>query len=173
MPETKIPKLDNGAISYTAVSIQGSRTALRTVNETTHFTHYTIAHAHLGVYAFFTMMMFGSIYYIAPRLVGAEWRSSGLIKLHFWCSAVGMAIYFIGLTVGGVLQGLMMNAPDTPFMEVVRFTVPFLYSRTVAGVLMTIGHVAFAILCLNMFLQRGRDLAGPTLFTTGRKLRES
>src|SRR5262249_5230185 len=53
-----------GAMSYTAVSVQGSFEALRTMNEVVHFTHYTIAHAHLGLYAFFTMIMFGSMYYI-------------------------------------------------------------------------------------------------------------
>src|SRR5690606_22678137 len=52
-----------GGMSYTLVSVQGSLTALRTLNRATHFTHYTIAHAHLGVYAFFTMTMFGVMYY--------------------------------------------------------------------------------------------------------------
>ncbi|MBT8494860.1 MAG: cbb3-type cytochrome c oxidase subunit I, partial [Deltaproteobacteria bacterium] len=65
-----------GAMAYTVVSIQGSLTALRTVNETSHFTHYTIAHAHLGVYAFYSMIAFGALYYIMPRLVGREWISS-------------------------------------------------------------------------------------------------
>ena len=41
-----------GAISYTAVSLQGMFTALRSVNRITHFTHWTIAHAHVGVYGF-------------------------------------------------------------------------------------------------------------------------
>ena len=43
-----------GAISYTLVSLIGSAMALRTVSEITHFTHFTVGHAHHGVYAFFT-----------------------------------------------------------------------------------------------------------------------
>ena len=159
-----------GAISYTAVSVQGSLTALRSINEVTHFTHYTIAHSHLGVYAFFTMVMFGSIYYIAPRLVGAEWHSSFLVKLHFWTTAIGMLIYFVGLSVGGVLQGFALNNADIPFLTVVAKTMPYLLSRSVAGTAMTVGHVAFAILAFKMFALHGRQFRGPTLFSSRRRL---
>ena len=38
-----------GGMMYTAASVQGSLQALRSVNTVTHFTHYTVAHAHLGL----------------------------------------------------------------------------------------------------------------------------
>ncbi len=158
-----------GGMSYTVVSFQGSLQSLRFWNEVTHFTHYTIAHAHLGVYAFFTMTMFGAIYYVAPRLTGREWISARLIKVHFWGTALGMTVYWVGLTWGGVVQGFKLNNPDLPFLDVVAYTVPFLWSRTFAGVLMTVGHVAFAILAWNMFTLKGAELAGPTLFTSRRR----
>jgi Cbb3-type cytochrome oxidase, subunit 1 len=41
---------------------------------------------------FFTMTIFGSMYYIVPRLVGREWRYGSLIKLHFWASAYGIGL---------------------------------------------------------------------------------
>lgn len=153
-----------GGMAYTVVSYQGATQALRSVNEVSHFTHYTIAHAHLGVYAFFTMVMYGAVYYIAPRLTGREWASAGLIKLHFWGTALGMVAYWVGLTWGGWFQGLMMNDPDVPFLDVVAYTVPFLWSRTFAGVLMAVGHVAFAVLAWKMFFDRDSGLQrGPTL----------
>ena len=73
-----------GAIAYTAVSAQGSLEALKGINVITHFTHYTVAHAHLGVYGFFTMIMFGATYYILPRMTGREWASASMIRMHFW-----------------------------------------------------------------------------------------
>jgi len=157
-----------GAMSYTLVSVQGSLTALRTVNETTHFTHYTIAHAHLGMYAFVTMILFGSIYYIMPRLTGQEWSSARLIKVHFWMTAVGMAIYFLGLSAGGVLQGLMLKDPSVPFLDIVAKTIPYLWSRSFAAVLMTTGHVAFAWLVGRMMVDWYRDQSydGPTYLNT-------
>ena len=159
-----------GAMSYTLVSVQGSLTSLRVVNEITHFTHYTIAHAHLGVYAFYTMIMFGAMYYILPRLVDREWISSRLIRVHFWCSAVGIIVYWVGLTLGGVWQGMLMNDPDIPFLDIVGKMIPFLWSRSLAGGLMTVGHVAFAISVWHMLRRNGAWLVGPTLFNTGRTI---
>ena len=74
-----------GAVNYTLVSLTGSAMAIRSVNEITHFTHFTVGHAHQGMYAFFTMVMFGSIYYILPRILLKEWPSAALIRTHFWC----------------------------------------------------------------------------------------
>ncbi|MFU8805613.1 MAG: cbb3-type cytochrome c oxidase subunit I, partial [Bradymonadaceae bacterium] len=143
-----------GAMMYTAISLQGSMMALRTINETTHFTHYTVAHAHLGMYGFFAMTMFGACYYIMPRLTGREWSSAPLIAVHFWCTAVGMALYFVGLTIGGRNQGLMLNEPSVPFLDIVAYTIPYLWSRSFAGILMAIGHIAFAILFVRMIRRR-------------------
>ncbi len=154
-----------GAMSYTVVSLQGSLQSLRFFNEVTHFTHYTVAHAHLGVYSFFSMVMFGAIYYIAPRLTGREWHSAPLIKVHFWGTALGILAYWTLLSFGGVLQGLALGDPDVPFLDVVATTVPYLWLRTLAGVLMTVGHVAFAVLAWRMFTFKGVERRGPTLFT--------
>ena len=68
--------------------------SLRSVARYLHFTEASIAYSHLGLYAFFTMVMFGSMYYIVPRLVGREWRYATLIKLHFWASAYGIGLMY-------------------------------------------------------------------------------
>ena len=39
-----------GAVSYTLTSLFGSAMAVRSVNEVAHFTHFTVGHAHHGVY---------------------------------------------------------------------------------------------------------------------------
>ena len=106
-----------GAIAYTAVSFQGSIEALKDFSEVAHFTHYTVAHAHLGAYGFVTMIFFGLYYYMIPRLTGREWASSRLIRLHFWCAAIGITLYFVGLSIGGWWQGRMLNNPNVPFGE--------------------------------------------------------
>lgn len=133
-----------GAMMYTAASVQGSLEALRAVNTITHFTHFTIAHAHLGLYGFFTMVMFGSIYFIMPRVMNWEWPYPKLISLHFWLVVVGFSIYFIGLSIGGWLQGLAMLDPNKPFMQSVALTLPYLEARSIGGGLMTLGHLVFA-----------------------------
>jgi cytochrome c oxidase cbb3-type subunit 1 len=84
--------------------------ALRSVNEVTHFTHFTVGHAHHGVYAFYTMIMFGAVYYMMPRLLQREWPSAFLIKTHWWMCVTGITLMILALSVGGWLQGLMLNA---------------------------------------------------------------
>ena len=155
-----------GAITYTAVSAQGAIEALKDFSEVAHFTHYTVAHAHLGAYGFFTMTMFGLFYYMVPRLTGREWVSSGLIRVHFWCAATGITIYFVALSIGGWWQGRMQNDPNVPWGNVVTYLLPYLFTRSVAGTLMAVGHVAFAVLLVMNLAGRGRQRAGgPTFFT--------
>lgn len=139
-----------GAMAYTAVSLQGMFTALRGVNRITHFTQWTIAHAHVGVYGFVTFVTFGSTYYILPRLVGHEWPSARLIRWHFWLVLGGLALYVVPLTIAGVLQGLALLNPATPFERSVEVTRWALVTRSAAGLVLTAAHVVFAYHCWRM-----------------------
>ncbi|MCU0626832.1 MAG: cbb3-type cytochrome c oxidase subunit I [Gemmatimonadaceae bacterium] len=133
-----------GAVAYTLVSLQGTFMAFREINRLTHFTHATVAHAHLGLYGFVTMIMFGSIYYILPRLLGREWVSERLISWHFWLVATGLLIYLVPLTIGGIMQGVAMANPDSTWEQVVTAMKPGLIGRSVGGALLTAGHLVFA-----------------------------
>ncbi|MGB6054666.1 MAG: cbb3-type cytochrome c oxidase subunit I [Burkholderiaceae bacterium] len=153
-----------GAMMYTLSSLQGSFEALRSINTVTHFTHFTVAHAHLGLYGFFTMVMFGAIYFVMPRVMSWEWPYPKLIAAHFWLVAGGFAIYFIGLTIGGWLQGLAMLDAAKPFMDSVAVTLPYLKSRSLGGALMTLGHLVFAFHFIAMALRYGPRRIGAALF---------
>ena len=157
-----------GAVMYTLASVQGSIEALRSVNTITHFTHYTVAHAHMGLYGFLSFILFGSAYFILPRLVGWEWPYAWAISLHFWLAAIGFAIYFLALTIGGWLQGLAMLDIATPFMEIVALTVPYLSARSVGGILMTAGHLVFAVHFFMVLGRVGPKRALPPEFALGR-----
>lgn len=160
-----------GAVNYTITSLLGSAMAVRSFNETVHFTHFTVAHAHQGMYAFFSMVMFGAIYYMMPRLVNREWPSATLISVHFWSTAIGISIYVFGLSLGGLIQGWDLNAVSDKgelvydFLAVVQRTVPYLISRSLAGMLITVGHLAFAVSFVWMLVQKKAPAASaPTLF---------
>jgi len=156
-----------GGMMYTAASVQGSLQALRAVNTVTHFTHYTVAHAHLGLYGFFTMIMFGSIYFIMPRVMKWEWPYPWMISAHFWLVLVGFGIYFTGLSFGGWYQGLAMLDKDIPFMQSVALTIPYLQARTVGGAVMTLGHLVFAAHFLMMGWKFGPRRLGAALLAPG------
>src|SRR3984893_17495426 len=125
-----------GAISYTAFSLLGVLLSLRSVAGYVHFTEASIAYSHMGLYAFFTMVMFGSMYYIVPRLVGREWRYASLIKLHFWSSTYGVGLMIMMLLVGGLAQGTSMHDPSLPFTESAQSVLPYLRGRSLSGILL-------------------------------------
>lgn len=161
-----------GAMCYTLVSFQGSLMAIPTLNTITHFTHYTIGHSHLGLYGFFTMMMFGAMYYIVPRLTGFEWPSANLIRWHFWLSAVGVGIMVGALTIGGVIQGLALYDPGVTFISAMNLTLPWLWIRGFSGILLTVGHVIFAWHFVRMLSGAGARNSGPTLFAQPSETKE-
>lgn len=150
-----------GAVLYTAASFQGSIEALRTVNTVTHFTQYTVGHAHLGAYGFVSFIMFGAIYHMMPRLTGRQWPWPGLLNVHFWFVVVGFAIYFVALTVGGVFQGLAMLDITRPFADSVTLLMPYLEARSIGGSLMTVGHLVFAFNIVAMLVMKPADAQRP------------
>ncbi|MGH8046319.1 MAG: cbb3-type cytochrome c oxidase subunit I [Chthoniobacterales bacterium] len=154
-----------GAMTYTIVSLQGSLMAIPSLNNLTHFTDYTVGHAHLGLYGFFTMMMFGAMYYIIPLLVGWEWPSATMIRWHFWLAASGIALMVVSLMLGGFLQGLELNDPGVPFLESVKIAAPFRHARVLAGLLLTAAHFVFAVLFIRMMLRHGVRREDPTLLS--------
>lgn len=133
-----------GAVMYTLASLQGSLEALRSLNAVTHFTHFTVAHAHLGMYGFVSMVIFGGVYFALPRILDTRWPKPALISLHFWLVVAGFAVYMITLSIGGILQGLILLDPARPFMDSVAVTLPWLQGRSIGGALMTLGHLVFA-----------------------------
>ncbi len=145
-----------GAMFYTLASVQGTMEALRTVNTVTHFTHFTVAHAHLGMYGFVAMVMFGAIYFALPRIIEAEWPFPRLISLHFWLVVSGFAVYFVFLTIGGWLQGLVLLDAHRPFIDSVTITLPYLKGRSIGGALMTLGHFVFAAHVVMLLLRSPR-----------------
>ena len=153
-----------GGLMYMASSLQGTLESLRSVNQVTHFTHFTVAHAHLGAYGFVTMVLFGAIYFMMPRVLNWEWPYPKLITLQFWLAASGILIYFIGLSIGGWLQGEAMLDAKRPFMESVTLMAPYLVSRSVGGSLMSLSHLIFVFHFLAMALRFGPTRTSAALF---------
>ena len=151
-----------GAMSYTAFSLLGVVISLRSFARYLQFSEVSSAYSHLGLYAFFSMIMFGAMYYIVPRLVGREWRFASLIKIHFWASVYGIGLMTLMLIAGGMVQGLNMDNPTLPFTESTQSVLPYLRGRSLSGILMTVAHFVFAYHFLLMLLGLGRTASVPT-----------
>ena len=151
-----------GAMSYTVFSLLGVLLSLRSVARYANFSQTSIAYSHLGLYAFFTMVIFGSMYYIVPRLVGREWRYGSLIKLHFWASVYGIGLMTLMLLVGGFLQGANIDNPGLVFSESTATVLPYLRGRSLSGLLLTASHFIFAFHFGLMLFGLGRTSSVPT-----------
>jgi cytochrome c oxidase cbb3-type subunit 1 len=151
-----------GAISYTVFSAVGVLISLRSVARYLQFTEASVAYTHMGLYAFFTMVMFGSMYYIVPRIVGREWRYASLIKLHFWSSVYGIGLMTLMLLAGGLAQGFSLDDATLPFSEATESVLPYLRGRSLSGVLLMASHFIFAFHFGLMLLGLGRTASVPT-----------
>lgn len=146
-----------GAMMYTISSLQGCLHSLRTFNYVTHFTHWTVSHAHLGLYGFTTMVFFGGMYFALPRLLGRDWPRPSLVNLHFWLASIGVLIYAVALGVGGILQGLELRNPDGSFEASLKVTLPYLMARSLGGTLMLLSHLLFAYNILSLFRASSKE----------------
>ena len=133
------------AVAYVIDGVLSSMTTLRPLNQVVRFTQFTNALLHLNLFGFFAMAMFGSIYYIVPRLTLQNWASEKLVQVHFWASALGIALYTITLGIGGIVQGTALNNPSVPFLDVVGRTQPFLAASSVAISVLLAGNAALLI----------------------------
>jgi cytochrome c oxidase cbb3-type subunit 1 len=156
-----------GAVVYAIAGALAVISSLRGVASITQFTDFSIGHSQLLLYGFFSMVMFGSIYYVVPRLVGCEWLSSRMIGIHFLGAAYGIGILTIMFLVSGLVQGAGWNSPEMPTNEtVIHSVVPFFAGRLLGWGFLIVSHLIFALHYLTMLLRLGRPSGKPTLFPT-------
>jgi len=155
-----------GAIAFTVASSVGLLSSLRSVDHIVHFTQFTNGETQLVIYSFFSMVIFGAIYYILPRLVGCEWLSSSMISLHFWGSAYGGSLLAISLLIGGLLTGVALSAPEAEanFNQIMNTSTLLLIGRIAGWLMLGVGHLIFGLHFLLMLLRIGQPGGEPTLF---------
>ena len=153
-----------GVVSFLIGSVLGLLSSLRSGDRILHFTQFQTAQMHVMLYAFFTMVMFGAIYYILPRLVGCEWLSSSMITLHFYGSAYGGGMMIAMLLFGGIASGLSFVDPHATFAQIIQIGFVYLPGRSLAWFLISVGHLVFALHFVLMLLRIGQPGGEATLF---------
>ncbi len=147
-----LPFLLVGVCFYGLASMQGTLEAFRSANVYWHFTNFTVGHSHLAMYGFVTMVAWGAVYGLLPRLTGAE-PNVVSVGVHFWLAFVGLSIYVVSISAAGILQGFSWVAGES-FIASVAAAEPMWLWRTVGGVLMVASHVLFAWNVWQMRLRR-------------------
>lgn len=129
-----------GVTFYGMSTFEGPLLSIKSVNGLSHYTDWTIAHVHAGALGWNGFMIFGMLYWLAPRLFQTELYSKKLAELHFWIGTVGILFYIVPIYTAGITQGLMWRAFDDTgrlmypdFVETVMRLMPMYWVRVVGG----------------------------------------
>jgi cytochrome c oxidase cbb3-type subunit I len=134
-----------GAVVYTVYCFEGSVISARSIAQFTQFTFVTVIHRQLGLFGFYSMILFGAVYYILPRLLNRQWLFPKLIETHFWFFVAGLGLLFFDLTIGGLIQGFGLEDPQVPMIAVNDLLGPFLAIQNFAALLLLVANLGFAI----------------------------
>jgi cytochrome c oxidase cbb3-type subunit 1 len=141
-----------GAVIYTAYSFVGSIISARSIAEFTQFTFVTAVHRQVGLFGFYSMILFGAFYYIVPRLMKRKWLFPQLVEAHFWLVAVGLGLSICAFTIGGLIQGFGLEDPQVPMIAVNDLLEPFLAIQNFGALLLVVANLGFAIAFTLMLL---------------------
>ena len=127
--------------------------AFLAVGRFTDLSWFTAAREQLNAYGFFVIVSFGAIYWLLPRLLGLEFKRPGLIRAHFWLAAAGLPLAVIPLGLAGLVQGLRLQDPNIPFLDVTRATLPFLRASTLGDLLLVLANALFLLNLAGLVLR--------------------
>ena len=134
--------------AYGMSTLEGPLMSIKAINAFTHFTDWTVAHAHVGALGWNGFLTFGMLYFLIPRMFNTQIFSRKLTNIHFWLGTLGIIFYAIPLYWGAVVQTLMWKEFDDMgflkypnFLETVTQIVPMYAGRVVGGALYITGAV--------------------------------
>ena len=138
-----------GITFYGLQTLQGPLQAVRTFSAFIHYSEWIPGHVHMGTMGWVSMVLFGAIYYLAPRIYGRELYSIPLANLHFWLVLIGQLIYSVSMWIAGVVQASMWHSLEADgsltytFMEAVKAMYPYWWVRGGSGVIYLLGVLIF------------------------------
>ena len=154
---------DSAALKFLVVAVtaygmstfEGPMMSLKSVNQITHFTDWTIAHVHIAAMGWNGGIVFGMLYWLVPMLFRTKLFSEKLANTHFWLSTLAILLYAIPLYWSAVTQWLMWRE-YTPegflaypnFLETLTQILPMYSIRIIGGILFMAG---FILMMYNLF----------------------
>lgn len=132
-----------GTVFYLIVSIQGSLQAQMAVNQAVHFSDWVIGHSHLAMLGFATFAAAGGIAHAWQRVPWARYNAVAL-SWSYWLLFAGVVMMVTDLTIAGLVEARLWQSA-APWLDSVRAVKPYWQLRTLSGVPIAAGFVAFLI----------------------------
>ena len=146
-----------GTISYTISSYIGIIFSLPAVAKITQFSIINEFHFNQRVYGFFSMIIFGVVYYMLPRITGNKTNEKAA-SFHFWTSAFGVMALLLAYLIGGLTHGVLSQQPELAWAEsVISAVKPYFLISEFAFIILGISQLVFVV---NVW----RSIGGPISF---------
>ncbi len=137
-----------GMVFYALTCFQCALQVTLTFQAVIHFTDWVVGHAHMVMFGVFGFWILGTMTYLFPRLLHAEWASRRLAEWHYWLTLAGISIMVVALIFVGVLQGNSWAGLEM-WEDSITISLPFWYVRLLAGLVIIAGQVVFGV---NIYL---------------------
>jgi cbb3-type cytochrome c oxidase subunit I len=149
-----------GSIWYLITCIQGPIQSLPSVQAVTHFSNWTIGHAHIAVLGFAGFTAIGGLWHILPLVTGRQIYSRRLVSVQFGLLMAGLIGFFAVLTAAGLTQGLAWNSGEAVYRVLPQISI-YMVLRALLGILII---TAAGLMFYNvvMTVWRGKPAEAPT-----------
>ena len=134
-----------GTLSYTVSSYIGVVFSLPAVAKITQFTIINEFHFNQRVYGFFSMIIFGAVYYALPRISGREIPIAAK-SFHFWTSTLGVLLLLLAYLIGGLTHGVLAGQPSLDWSSAVIGSIkPYFLITKIAFVILAFSQLVFVV----------------------------
>ena len=131
-----------GVLLAIPLNMQGGFQQTRAINWYIHGTGWIVAHAHLALLGFSTFLEAAAVYYGLQTILRRKLYSLALANFHFWFLLIGFAIYWVSMTIAGLIQGAG-KIYEVPYIDVVIAEHPYMIARWVGGTLVFTGNLVW------------------------------
>jgi len=132
-----------GTLSYTISSYIGVVFSLPAVAKITQFTIINEFHFNQRVYGFFSMIIFGAVYFALPQITGREIPKAAK-SFHFWTSTLGVLLLLLSYLIGGLTHGVLAGQPSLEWgSSVIQSIKPYFLITKFAFVVLAFSQLVF------------------------------
>jgi len=129
-----------GCLMAIPLNMQGGFQQTRAINWYIHGTGWIVAHAHLALLGFSTFLEAAAVYYGLQSILKRKLYSITLANLHFWLLLIGFTVYWVSMTIAGLIQGAG-KIYEVPYIDVVIAEHPYMIARWLGGTMVFSGNV--------------------------------
>jgi len=131
-----------GVLMAIPLNMQGGFQQTRAINWYIHGTGWIVAHAHLALLGFSTFLEAAAVYYGLQTIMRRKLYSLTLANFHFWFLLIGFTIYWISMTIAGLIQGAA-KIYEVPYIDTVIAEHPYMIARWVGGTMVFTGNLVW------------------------------